>query len=64
MATDKEKIAALKAIRDKTLAEMAETDVPSYLDDQLLEEDDSFPPHEDFGEEDDTVRYRPSDEDF
>lgn len=64
MVADEKKIAALKAIRDKTRAEMATVDVPFVPEDQFLEEDDSFPPHEDFEEDALSVRYRPeTDED-
>lgn len=64
MVADEKKIAALKAIRDKTRAEMAVADVPFVPEGQFLEEDDSFPPHEDFEEDTLSVRYRPeTDED-
>ena len=59
MVADKDKIAALKAIRDKTLAEMAAAEAEEPISDQCLEEDDSFPPHEDFEEDKNAVRYRP-----
>ena len=48
MAAKEKKIAALKAIRDKTRAEMASAEAPLIPQDQYLEEDDDFPPHEDF----------------
>ena len=64
MVADEKKIAALKAIRDKTRAEMATVDVPVLPEGQFLEEDDYFPPHEDFEEDKMAVRYRPeTDED-
>ena len=59
MVADKDKIAALKAIREKTLAEMAAAEPEAPISDQYLEEDDSFPPHEDFEEDENAVRYRP-----
>lgn len=59
MVADEKKIAALKAIRDKTRAEMATVDVPVLPEGQFLEEDDYFPPHEDFEEDTLAVRYRP-----
>ncbi len=51
MAAKEKKIAALKAIRDKTRAEMAAAEAPLIPQDQYLEEDDDFPPHEDFEED-------------
>ena len=59
MVADRDKIEALKAIRDKTLAEMAAAEAEEPISDQYLEEDDSFPPHEDFEEDENAVRYRP-----
>ncbi len=59
MVADEKKIAALKAIRDKTRAEMAASEPEPKAQDQVLEEDDSFPPHEDFEEDEYAGRYRP-----
>lgn len=59
MVADEKKIAALKAIRDKTRAEMATADMPVMPEGQFLDEDDYFPPHEDFEEDTLAVRYRP-----
>ena len=59
MVADEKKIAALKAIRDKTRAEMAASEPEPKATDQILEEDDSFPPHEDFEEDKYAGRYRP-----
>lgn len=59
MVADEKKIAALKAIRDKTRAEMAASQPEPKAPDQILEEDDSFPPHEDFEEDQYAGRYRP-----
>ncbi|MBR1649023.1 MAG: pentapeptide repeat-containing protein [Alphaproteobacteria bacterium] len=47
MVAKEDKIAELKAIRDKTRAEMAFAEDLEPIEDQFLEEDDSFPPHED-----------------
>ena len=62
MTADKDKIAALKAIRDKTRAEMVAAEDIEPVKDQYLEEDDSFPPHEDFEENFENAVYRPEDE--
>lgn len=59
MVAKEKKIAELKAIRDKTRAEMALSEPNPKLEDQILEEDDSFPPHEDWEESNITSHYRP-----
>ena len=59
VAKDK-KIAELKAIRDKTRAEMASSEAEVKPQDQFLEEDDSFPPHEDWEQDELSSHYRAS----
>lgn len=47
MSKRTKKIAALKAIREQTLAQMAATEPLPPIEDQELEADEDFPPHED-----------------